>query len=140
MVGKRRNNEQHGNLGFVKSFHMTTISLGIIIWLLKLSRGVMLLPFMARQVHGIHADGIFMEPLGCLACLYSQVGERHMLQSVCLSECLMSWPLFPSVAPIMAPVPLCVSHCHCPQQGVSTCLSTRGEQSRQDARTLHNMT
>ena len=79
-------------------------------------------PFGARQVHGIHADGkIFMEPLGCLACLYSRAGEPRTLQAVCLSACFMSWPLLPSVAPIMAPVPLSVSHHHHPQQGVPTC-------------------
>ena len=94
-----------------------------------------LLPAKARQVHGIHADGkIFMELLGCLACLYSWVGEPCMLQAACLSVCLMSWPLLPSMASIMAPVPLCVSHHHHPQQGVPTCLSTRGEQSQPDAR------
>ena len=64
----------------------------------------------------------------------------HCIQAVCLSACLMSWPLLPSMAPIMAPVPLHVSHHHCPQQGVLTCLSTRGEQSQKTARTLHNIT
>ena len=64
-------------------------------------------PFKARQVHGICADGIiFTEPLGCLTCLYSWVGELHTLQAVCLSACLMSWPLPPSMSPIVAPVPL----------------------------------
>ena len=92
-------------------------------------------PFKARQVHGIHADGkIFMEPLGCLACLYSQVGGPHMLQAVCLFACLMSWRLFPSMAPTVAPVPLPVTHHHHPHQGVPTYLNTRGEQSWQDAR------
>ena len=96
-------------------------------------------PFKVRQVHGIHADGqIFSEPLGCLACLYSWVGKPCTLQAECLSACLMSWPLLSSVTPILAPVPLHVSHHHRPQQGVPTCLSTRGEQSRQDAKTLHN--
>ena len=45
-----------------------------------------------------------MGPLGCQARLSSQVGEPHTLQAACLSACLMSWPLLPS----MAPVPLCV--------------------------------
>ena len=35
---------------------------------------------------------------------------------------------------------LCVSHHHHPQQGVLTCLSTRGEQSQQNARKLYNTT
>ena len=83
-------------------------------------------PFKDRQVHGICTDGkIFMEPLGCLACLYSCVGKPCTLQVVCLSACLMSWPLLPSVAPIMAPVLLHVSHHHHPQQGVPTCLSNK---------------
>ena len=70
----------------------------------------MLPPFKARQVHGIRADGkIFSELLGCLACLYSWVGEPRKLQAVCQSACLMSWPLPPSMAPIMARVPLRVS-------------------------------
>ena len=100
----------------------------------------MLPPFKARQAHGIHANGkIFMEPLGCLVCLYSWVGKPRMLQAACLSACLMSWPLLPSMAPIMAPVPLCVSHHHRPQQGVPTCLSTTREQSQKPARTLHNI-
>ena len=91
--------------------------------------------FKVRQVRGIRVDGkIFTELLGCLACLYSWVGEPHILQAVCLSACLMPWPLFPIVAPIVAPVPLRVSHHHRPQQGVSVCLSTRGEQRQQDAR------
>ena len=95
----------------------------------------MLPPFKARQVHGIRGDGkIFMETLGCLACLYTHVGKPRMMQAVCLSACLMSWPLFPSVAPIVAPVPLHVSHHHRPQQLVPTCVSSRGEQSQQDAR------
>ena len=51
----------------------------------------------------------------------------------------MSWPLLPSVAPIVTPVPLRVSHHHHPQQGVSTCLNTRGEQSWKTAGTLHNI-
>ena len=34
----------------------------------------------------------------------------------------------------------CVSHHHRPQQGVPTCLSARGEQSRKTARILHNIT
>ena len=106
-----------------------------------MSRVNVLPPFKARQVHGIHADGkIFTEPLGRLTCLCSRVGEPRTLQAACLSACHMSWPLLPSVAPIMAPVPLCVSYHHRPQQGVSTCLSARGEQSQQDARTLHNTT
>ena len=43
----------------------------------------------ARQVHGICTHGkIFTEPLGCLACLYSWVGEPLMLQAACLSACL----------------------------------------------------
>ena len=97
--------------------------------------------FKAGQVHGVREDGIiFMEPLGCLACLYSQVGEPGMLQAACLSACHMSWPLLPSVAPIVAPAPLYVSHHHPSQQGVPTCLSTRRKQSQQDAITLHNMT
>ena len=86
--------------------------------------------FKARQVRGIRADGkIFMELLGSLACLCSWVGEPCMLQAVCLSTPLMSWLLLPSVAPVVAPVFFCVSHHHHPQQGVPTCLSTRGEQS-----------
>ena len=52
--------------------------------------------------------------VGISACHYSQVGEPCTLQAVCLSACLMSWTLLPSMAPIMAPVPLCVSHHHCP--------------------------
>ena len=41
--------------------------------------------FKVRQVHGIHADGkIFTELLGCLACLYSWVGEPRMLQAACI--------------------------------------------------------
>ena len=100
----------------------------------------MLPPFEARQVHGTHADGkIFMEPLGRPECLYSRVGEPRMLQAACLSACLMSWPLLPIVAPIVAPVPLRVSHHHRPQQGVPTCLSTRGEHSRKTVRTLRNI-
>ena len=83
---------------------------------------------------------ISTEPLGCQARLYSQVGKPRTLQVPYLSACLMSRPLLPRVAPIVAPVPLCVSHHHHPQQGVPTCLSTRGEKSRQDARTLHNIT
>ena len=59
--------------------------------------------------------------------------SHGMLQDVCLSACLTSWHLLPTVASIVAPVPLCVSHRHCPQQGGPTCLSTRGEQSRRDA-------
>ena len=51
----------------------------------------------------------------------------------------IAWPLLPSMASIMAPVPLHVSHHHL-QQGVPTCLSTRGEQSQKTARTLHNIT
>ena len=31
---------------------------------------------------------IFTEPLGCLACLYSQVGEPRMLQAMCPPACL----------------------------------------------------
>ena len=99
----------------------------------------MLPPFEARQVHGIGADGkIFMEPLGCLEHLYSSVGGPRTLQAACLSARFMS--LLPSVAPIVAPAPLRVSHPHRPQQGVPTCLSTRGGQSRKTARTLHNIT
>ena len=50
----------------------------------------MFAPFKARQVLGIHADGkVFMEPSGCLACLYSRVGEPRTLQAACLSACLM---------------------------------------------------
>ena len=95
-------------------------------------------PFEARQVC-IRADGnILREPLGCLACLCSWAGEPCMLQAVCRSACLMSWPLLPSMAPIVAPVPLCVSHHHLPQQGVPACLRTRGKQSRKTAGTLHN--
>ena len=71
--------------------------------------GSVLPPFKARQVHGILADGkIFMELLECLAYLYSWVGEPRILQAVCLSACLMSWSLLPSMAPIVAPVPLSV--------------------------------
>ena len=95
----------------------------------------------AGQVHGIYADRkIFMEPLGCLACFYSWAGEPRTLQAACLSVCLMLWPLLPSVASIVAPVPLCISHHHCPQQGVPTCSRAKGEQSRKTARTLHNIT
>ena len=102
---------------------------------IKLMYVVVLPPFKSRQAHGIHADGkIFTGPLGCLACLYSWLGEPHTLQAACLFACLMSWPLLPSVAPIVAPVPLRVSHHQHPQQGVPTSLSPRGEQSRQDAR------
>ena len=44
--------------------------------------------FKARQVHGIHEDGkIFMEPSGCLACLYSRVSESCKLQAACVSAC-----------------------------------------------------
>ena len=94
----------------------------------------MLRPFKAGQAHGIHTDRtIFTEPLGCLACLYSQEGEPHTLQAAWLSVCLC-------VAPIMAPVPLCVSVYLHPHQGVPTCLRTRGEQSRKTARTLYNIT
>ena len=97
-------------------------------------------PFKARQVHGIRADGkIFTEPLGCPACLYPWVGEALTLQATCLSACLMSWLVLPSVSLIVAPVPLCVSPHHCLQQGVPTCLGTRGEQSPKTARTLHNI-
>ena len=60
--------------------------------------------------------------------------SHGMLQAACLSACLTSWPLLPSVASIMAPVPLCVSHHHRLQQVVPTCLSTRGEQSQKDAK------
>ena len=60
-------------------------------------------------------------------------------QAACLSACLRSWPVLPSMTPIMAPVPLHVSHHHCPQQGVPTCLSTRGEQSWKTIRTLCNI-
>ena len=92
---------------------------------------LLLQPSKAGQVRGMRANGaIFRECLGCVACLYLQVGEPCTLQAPCLCACLMLWPLLPSVAPIMAPVPLCVSHHHCPQLGVPTCLSTRGEQSR----------
>ena len=100
----------------------------------------MLPPFEARQGQGTRADGkIFMEPLGRPECLHSRVGEPRMLQAARLSACLMSWPLLPIVAPIVAPVPLRVSHHHRPQQGVPTCLSTRGGQSWKTARTLHNI-
>ena len=96
---------------------------------------IVLSPFKARQVHGIRGDGkIFMETLGCLACLYTHVGKPRMMQAVCLSACLMLWLVLPSVAPIVAPVPLHVSHHHRPQQLVPTCVSSRGEQSQQDAR------
>ena len=48
-------------------------------------------PFKARQVHGIRADEkISTEPFGCLARLYSWVGEPRTLQAVCLSARLMS--------------------------------------------------
>ena len=74
-------------------------------------------PFKARQVHGIHADGkIFMEPLGCLACLYSRVSESRMLQAACLSACLMSRPLLP-----------CGTHCGtCPLACLSSSLPHAG--------------
>ena len=52
-------------------------------------------PFKARQVHGIHADGkVFTEPLGCLACLYSQVGEPHAAScvSICMSQVVAPAP------------------------------------------------
>ena len=50
--------------------------------------GPVLGPFKAWQVHGIHTDGkISKEPLGCLACLYSWVGEPRTLQAACLSDC-----------------------------------------------------
>ena len=61
---------------------------------------------------------------------YSWVDEPRTLQAVCLSSRLMLWPLLPSVAP----VPMGVSHHQRPQQEVPLCLSTRGEQSQQDAR------
>ena len=80
---------------------------------------------------------IFTGPLGCQACLYAWVGEPRTLQAACLSARFMS--LLPSVAPIVAPAPLRVSHPHRPQQGVPTCLSTRGGQSWKTARTLHNI-
>ena len=96
----------------------------------------------AGSQKNICADGkIFTELLGCLACLYSWVGKPYTPQAACLSACRVSWPLLPSMAPIMAPIPLHVSHHHHPQQVVPTCLSTRGEQSWQDARnyiTQHN--
>ena len=51
--------------------------------------GTVLQPFKAWQVHGIQTDGkIFTEPLGCLACLYSWVGDPRTLQVVCLPACL----------------------------------------------------
>ena len=74
------------------------------------------------------------EPCECLTCFHSQVGEPYTLQAACLSACFMSRPLLPSVAPIVAPVLLRVTYHHRLQQGVPTCLSTRGEQSQQDAR------
>ena len=98
-------------------------------------------PFKVRQVHGIYADGkIFTEPLGCLACLCSWMGEPRTLQAMCLFARLMSWPLLLSMAPIVAPVLLCVSHYHCPQHGVPNYVSTKGEQSQKTARILHNIT
>ena len=40
----------------------------------------MLQSFKAGHIHGVHTDAIiFTEPLGCLACLYSWVGEPHTL-------------------------------------------------------------
>ena len=55
--------------------------------------------FKARQVHRIRADGrVFMEPWGCLTCLYSRVGDPHTLQAVCprmalqVSPCHLSLP------------------------------------------------
>ena len=74
-----------------------------------------------------------VELWGCLACLYSRVGEPRMLQAACLPAWHTLWPLLSSVAPD----PLRVSHHH-PQQRVPTCLSTRGEQSQKTARTLPN--
>ena len=100
-------------------------------------------PFKAGKIHGIRTDRIiFTEPLGCRACLYSQVGKPHTPQASYLPACLCvahAMALAPSMAPIVTPVPLRVPHHH-HQQGVPTCLSTRGEQSQKTARTLHNIT
>ena len=96
----------------------------------------MLPPFKAGQVHGI------------LEYLYSWVGKPRMLQATCLSAYLSAhWgPLLPSVAPIVAPVPLCVFHHHpsidvspgCFLQGMFTVPlvlkpSPIGDRSRRDA-------
>ena len=87
-------------------------------------------PWYSHRQNNIHgAVGLSGMPL------FMGGRARH---AACLSACPTSWPLLCSVAPTMAPAPLCVSHHQHPQQGVPTCLSTRGEQSRQDAKTLHN--
>ena len=69
------------------------------------------------------------------------VGKQVTHAASCISICMshVVAPV-PSMAPIVAPVPLHVSHHHRPQQGVPTCLSTTGEQSWKTARTLHNIT
>ena len=100
-------------------------------------------PFKARQVHGIGADGkILTEPLGCLACLYSQVGEpsrlhcklRVYLHVSCPGHCSPAWH------PVWH-LSLCMSLIIIPpQQGVPTCLSIRGEQSWKTVKTLCNIT
>ena len=49
-------------------------------------------PFKSGQVHGIHGDRkIFTEPLGCLACLYSWMGELQTA-SICLSHVMALAP------------------------------------------------
>lgn len=73
-------------------------------------------PFKVWQVHGIQADKrIFMELLGCLACLYAWMGEPRMLQAACplrVSACLYMSPVLQHVTchgpcpPVGIPYPL----------------------------------
>ena len=67
------------------------------------------------------------------------MGGRATHTVSCVSVCM---------SPVMTLAPQCgthrgipfhVSHHHRPHQGVPTCLSARGEQSWQDARTVHNL-
>ena len=75
------------------------------------------------------------ELLGCLACLYSQVGEPSSLQAACLSVCLIHgscspvWLLSPCVSLIITT----------PSRESLPVLSTRGEQSWKTAKALHNI-
>ena len=77
--------------------------------------------FKVWQVHGVQEDKrIFMELLGCLACLYSWVGEPRTLQAACplhVSTCHLS----SSMLTVMALVP---------QWGFPTPLNTRDKQSQ----------
>ena len=71
---------------------------------------------------------------GCLTCLYSRVGEPRM-QTACLPACLckslrVTCPLCVTCSVALAPQG---GTCCGTQQGVPTCLSTRGKQSRKDA-------